>query len=855
MGMRFTPYVNDNGSNSVALPFCVASRHMTLPLHGDADNYPTLQTLAMPDEGISMHMLTTSITKDADGNAPYNAGEPKTDANNFLFTYTYNGDEGNPCSPYGINTNTYFTEKAANGEWNSVSGHKYTVMDPNYMGPFRSDADGNFHSGEDDCKPMYLDIKVDVNGPLYESPSTIADSINQQLNSTNVYGDNAINPNIQNSSVQTVKLPALTGPLLKVKEVNGTSRDKGDNQKLWGNLCVRDMNKWIGIHKIMHCDLAFNYNINFNDPTELLKLYQPCFLMPEGNIDNQVYYPRTTKSMNYKYGLVGDSTNAEKTVNFYYTTLPQYFLMTTNMKYNEANLSRIQTYMRNTEKYDGTLKSNYHTDVENWRSHWDIGFSDHSGQDNTKFMYYCAHGHFNLMQFFPGAPAYTNYTQYANSYPYFPYADKVDVMSTTRSDIPNLGYTQMIVEGDLQPNVAIIGTKNSSGLFLQGLYNIQHSDYTTHHFKDNKNKDAAIAFYSRYDSAWQSKVNTEGLNNISFGTDDLLSQQNNVGCYPVIMQGTPGPAFHYVLTDTYWRGYMNNLAEPIQVLKYEMVFKIVTGTDDDHKQHGGYSMLRWNGVNTNPQWGPYPDMYIYTCANMNVGGGRDPLTGLVFDGNYALDNMAAEGKNWVIFDYANDKRFAALIWQDEQKNGNRMTMYYCEPGFNVTNPTIFPNDPPYHNFHPLGDNGFQLGGHYYDAQITDMYVMSTNPSDPHYDGEVIGVNNKYPELISNQDTVCGFMLYRASATQNGADWDISPDFALPAMHQAQFCVSTSFMDNPATWLVNAERFDQSKGLPGNDQENTNYIVVGANNPTFQYDNGLSRCVFKDLAHDNTKDFL
>ena len=496
MGMRFTPYVNDNGTNSVALPFCVASRHMELPLHGDADNYPTLQTLVMPGEAISMHMLTTARSNDANGNAPYNAGEPKTDANNFTFTCTSNGDATNPYSPYGFDTNTYFTEKAANGEWNSVSGHKYTVMDPDYMGPFRSDNYGDFHSAEGDCKPMYLDIKVDVNGPLYESPSTLADNINQQLNSTNVYSNNAINPNIQNSSAQSVELPALTGPLLKVKKVNGTSKDKGDNQKLWGNIAVRDMKKWQGIHALMRCDLAFNYNINFNNPAELLKLYQPCFLMPSGHINDQVYYPRTTKSMNYKYGLVGDNANDEKTVDFYYTTLPQYFLFTTNMKYNEANLSRIQIYMRNTEKYDGILKSNYHTDVENWRSHWDIGFSDQGGQDNTKFMYYCAHGNFNLMQFFPASPAYNNYTQYANSYPYFPYTDKVDVLSTTRSDIPNLGYTQMIVEGDVQPNVANIGTKNSSNLFLRGLYNIQHSDYTTHHFKDNKNKDAAIAFYS-----------------------------------------------------------------------------------------------------------------------------------------------------------------------------------------------------------------------------------------------------------------------------------------------------------------------------------------------------------------------
>ena len=27
IGMRFTPYINDNGTNSVALPFCVQSPH------------------------------------------------------------------------------------------------------------------------------------------------------------------------------------------------------------------------------------------------------------------------------------------------------------------------------------------------------------------------------------------------------------------------------------------------------------------------------------------------------------------------------------------------------------------------------------------------------------------------------------------------------------------------------------------------------------------------------------------------------------------------------------------------------------------------------------------------------------
>ena len=132
----------------------------------------------MPNEGNSFNMMSIARTLDAHGNAPYNAGEPNTADNHFTYTCTNDGEGGNPYSPYGFDTNTWYTEKAAYGEWNSVSGHKYTIIDPNYMGPFRSDADGNFHSAEGDCKPMYLDTKIDVNGPLYESPSTIADTIN-----------------------------------------------------------------------------------------------------------------------------------------------------------------------------------------------------------------------------------------------------------------------------------------------------------------------------------------------------------------------------------------------------------------------------------------------------------------------------------------------------------------------------------------------------------------------------------------------------------------------------------------------------------------------------------------------------
>ena len=109
------------------------------------------------------------------------------------------------------------------------------------------------------------------------------------------------------------------------------------------------------------------------------RAYQPCFLMPNGAIDNQVYYPRTTKSFGYTIaGLHGGNTYDDSR-DIYYKTLPQYFLMTTNMKYNEANIKRIQTYMRNTEKYDGVC-NDPDADVENWRSHWDIGSAGRVGR-------------------------------------------------------------------------------------------------------------------------------------------------------------------------------------------------------------------------------------------------------------------------------------------------------------------------------------------------------------------------------------------------------------------------------------------------------------------------------------------
>ena len=123
-----------------------------------------------------------------------------------------------------------------------------------------------------------------------------------------------------------------------------------------------------------------------------------------------------------------------------------------------------------------------------------------------------------------------------------------------------------------------------------------------------------------------------------------------------------------------------------------------------------------------------------------------------------------------------------------------------------------------------------------------------------------GVNDDLPvkHMITTNpiEQVCGFMLYSDSATQNSnGDWDINTDFALPILHQGQFCVSASFMDprNEAVWLTNDERYDTVNTEPSNLDSYkidsslvNNYLQVGINNPTFQYNNSLSRCGFSNL---------
>jgi hypothetical protein len=639
---------------------------------------------------------------------------------------------------------------------------------------------------------------------------------------------------------QYQKIPTITGPLLKIRNVNGEAGkdDITGRQSLYGKMAVLDLKHWRGVYRLTRCDLAFEYRVNFNQLTDYKPMYQPIFLMPNGNMNNQLYYRYCEKEFSLKYKPVQFNSTNNNTVNkhAYYSTLPKYFLMCTNISYTEANIQRIQAYMRNTEVYDGiSSDDNTDDDVTNWRSHWNIGISQQSQFKNeNRCLYYCAQGNYNITSE-PGPP---DEQVYEYSFPYYPF-DLVDKMATSRSDIPDVEYAQMW--SNAGPNIN------------NDLYVVTEmvDDSPIHRFKDNKNKDASIAFFSEYQSDWMQNVKYDGydLDGFSFGDNDSLSQKYNVMVVPVNMKGSKASNYSIDLVNTFWIGACQDVDPSIKALfpvpDTDFMYKLTSGHDDPHRFKGGLSMYQY----FNNTWNVIDECYIHSFVNPNLAIGRDPVAGLTYDGKYTVD-LTTQHNVFVV--YCGNTRRQVFVFPDVD-DLSKAKVYFCD-GYDQKY-----DNTNYNKFEPLGADPINNNG-YKEVWITNLWVGSSNPSNLYYMPVVGGVNNNLPvkHVISTNpiEQVCGFMLYNDSATQNRTGgWDINPNFVIPILHQGQFCVSASFMDarNEDLWLTNDERYDTINTEPSNQNSYeidsslvNNYPQVGTNNPTFQFDNNLSRCGFSNL---------
>ncbi len=870
MGIRFSAYVNDNArNNTVALPFTGGNERVEYPLTYKLDVYPAIGVL----DGITFIPPEVSKTNVDNYTAPFNANEPVTSDSFFQFSYDYDDSATRICTPYSQNVKTLYTES---GSKRFTFGHRYTVMDENYLGPYRKNDTGDFWSGEEDCKAMNFDVKIDV-GQIYASPSTLANEIDDQLNASNVYGENELDPLVYDSHSQPTLLPSLTGSLLKNKKVNGVADDpdataNGKRKSLYGNFAVKNLSDWKALHKMMRMDIAFDYEMSFNSSTQMYKQYRPTYLMPrcfmrlnDEQTPNSEYcfYPRIRVDYNVNFahwnGLGGGGTG-DHDVPFYFSVLPENFLMCTNISYTEDNIKRFADYQKLKEKYDGLYADDtddQEKDIKNYRMQMDVGTSMQGTADkaNATYMNAISQGNVDIsgkaVKLTDGNP-----TMYAYSYPYYPFDPDTtlpnfnNAFATNRSDLVDVGYTQLSV-------------------FNLETINVVHMETTSPNkvrFKNNKNKDASMAVFSRYDKDWKTKARTDNLSDnitmesgyrgngtydldgFSTDNDDSLSKKYNVAVYPVTIRNNKAPPKLIDLTDTCWIGYAGNVPEnakfffPNPDQKY--IFKIGIGHDQDHLDHGGYSMYTWNQFPGN--WEVYPDTYIYSHQNQSLADGRDAVNGVKFDGEDVID--LNNESNVFVVDCGNTKRFVMAFWDiDVPQN---MNIYFCE-GYSDNAGPDYDN---LNDYNPLGQVPMEING-WFEIYLTNAYSASSDPSNKYYIEPVFGipvpVSGNLPVITDNPEAseqiVCAYALYRDSGTQNSdGTWTLSEDFALPALYNGMVCASASFLDHEAVWLLNSGRYDTDSSKTMTEETQTDFLSIGCNSISFTFENSVSKCAFSNM---------
>jgi hypothetical protein len=892
VGIRFAPYVNDNArANTVALPFSgftnnvVVSKDTPLIYDGNTVCYPNLNEL--DNNSVIYPQIYKTVT---DNELIFNSGEMiATDLFHFSGHF---GDEGQSiCSPKNNNIKTLYTKS---GTKNSTYGHKYVILDGGYRGPYRSDNQGNFFSGEDDCIPQNLDIKIDL-GTSYSAPSTIANIIDDILHSTNNYSDNETQPFVQGDYQDNVLLPSFTGTLLKNKMVNGQYiGGSAGRQGLYGNMAVANIGEWQGLHYMFRTQLSFEGKVSINSDSNFLTLNRPVYLMPHGymylndkNYKNveRPYFPRVKQTMNYEYVKRdgSDLTPVAKSLDFFYSTLPENFLIITNMTYNEYNIKLLKKYQQKKEIYDGKYADgdvNQAGDKNNFRFHLDIGESQQGYElpfgfepiyCGTRSLYHMSQGNCNIVQLNTDSPTFRAPTMYAYSLPFEPFSDKMtsefdNAFSTNRSTIPNIGYVQNL-------DSALPWLPDLPKPFRASIKTITQD--VSHRFENNKNGDASLAVKSKYYPEWKSIMRTDNfknvntdLNNLYEGNgkynldffnelelDDSLSKQYDLGCYPVSIRSNRSPEAYYNLTNTYWTGLMEDISPDIADTKYSLLYRIIAPLDENHITHGGYSFQKWDGQN----WITIDEMYIYTPNNTNVFTGRPAINDLHFK-DYPELSLADldENSTWIVFDYSDNQRFIGVLnLTDDKTEAISISMTYAEPGF-LTEEFLGQTAI---EAYPLGATPLEKGSILYELRASILGIMTININSKFcwlnvHSGSFIkmptGINELRPSIVHKDENppeiVCAFLLYRDSATQNfDGTWTISPDFALPALHQTQFCLSGSFLDHPAVWLINDQLYDSATELDKVSPTNTiNFISVGCNNPTFSFENSISKFGFSYL---------
>lgn len=913
--LTFSPYICDNGYNSVKLPFVMGMSFDTATRKIVRDTTQNIQQNFQYLSTAGIHEFIGSSTYNNVSSPHPQLGFTRFDGNDFQFSFSNSISQYSGYSPKTLMTCSNLPP----------TNKKYIKINKDYqgwskVGFWNSDNDPFYYSKYTDFRPEIIEVPIQIDAPTYESPSTIANKINTILHTTypqddHTYGE--VPKNLLNGRI----IPSANGLMMNSYFANGYNDEGGDSgirKRCWGQFAVEDYDRWKAIHTIMRCVLVDDQKVYIerrdggNTNTEFQYFNRPVIVVPKttmkssGNLphfDDAVsngvfsFFPKISKQFRFT-----NDANPAQTINktHYYTCLPKKFMFTTNIKYTDDNVARLATLFKACEEYIGDIDSPNNDDIENWMTRCDFGVSRNgSNGNNTRVNSgsgrppisdgglppldidneynrptWCnaclGVGFYNcIVPENNGAGIPNNRSEYAFSVPItqlginFTFHDALNANnanpqekyhnfnfapSTKRSDIPGVGYRGYYFDDQ---TTAVVG----ENWLTATIASIQTD--VPHRFKDNFTKDASVCCYARYDPDWRTNSRTNNFatedgegdfTKPGYGTyrdhsifftnedgtqlDDTISQNHNIGIYPVRIEYQNTFAdFYYNMNNRAYNGVQSNGGATY----YQ---NMILWTND-----GNRNFVRWWKQSPDTDFTTIDDFYVYDSLNEVIGENYPSLAGNTYTDNGVQKPVPVEGQiplGTFIFDRGATKRWIGIM---------------DETTFDID---IFPfdNNNVWNTADAKPFGSLPVAG----ANISKLVFINTgsdggfNGIDPALsvksEGKYPNNTTANPEKTPNgeYEIVCGFRLFRNSANINAnGDFEVDTQFALPQLYNGQYCpISTSFLDNPAVWLVNDERVDTLGDVPTAYNQMVNYVNLGANDPTCEFDSAQSRTLFRSL---------
>ena len=940
VGIEFSNYVCDNGYNTIHLPMFVPNIVGASPYIGFNAGTNDGVTLASARDGQDLPGQATAIIQGFTTPTyavKYDYGSPICNANSWEFKYEIlkkaNGDTlpryvdghlgGNPKV-----ARTLFGFKLHENNENlsaSVSGRKYTKLGLDYCGPYRRNANvdetyASFYEARREDIPVFTtSIIVEIDAPIYESPSTICNKINETFHET-LPLDEIPNTGVMPKSAEGNILPHTAGPLNTVIRANGKANittddytvDRVHQNRCWGNIAVEDINKWKAIHAMMRCSLAFDGKIRWFGSPDRYFFPRPVIYIDglaytqnyktayDSAVQTQAvksFFPRKIVEFddNVK-NLVDNGNDNNNKTSIAYSIIPKYFVISTNIQYTSKNIARIKKWFDAMKVYQGDFTSldNINNDTQNWFIYSDIGSSmdgvntkdepadfnydtNDEGEvysfgknstvpaDQEKGVFYapstglCSHvrkGRFNVRHDTAQANEYPYQQNYSGSVAMNPYnahlkvGDTYDFSCSPRSDFPENGY-EFYQYGE----ATSIGYPSVNTTYKITKINVN----APCQFKNNEQKDATLKLFANQldDMTKMLFTNARGTDITSengiegFGewrrNGQITSQSfdtslsDGYGVYGLnIIDDDAITDIYYDIEDMFMSGLVHYYPdENVNTYhSYEYLFHWTKGTSDgSHTQdvNGGLNVEKWN-ISTN-KFEKSNDFYIYSVQN-NVykNASHNPT-------NYTYEN----GKSIPTTD-----PLVFWFWKDTHNLGFVAELVrFSAAGTDLNSFKFTPMD----NVSETEIQDSVFGEKNDDRTIVvNMFVTQTDSEtggyntydlDPDPSTYDLTLNNKFPtETADNSEKCCCFVVAGDSATFNGTEWNPQNPTAMPNIyHGTPFGPSPSFMDSPAIFMINQEKSDGGADEATDSSQIQNFMMIGANDPTCEFDSSLSRAKF------------